>query len=339
MPSQSSAQPDPSERRAALADPRLYDDLRRYVRGRVRAGDADDVVQAALAAALAAERAPSAPEELRRWVFAIARHKIGDAHRQTRARQRHLEVSDELVADGAPHSAGDLLKWALRELPQNDSAEATLESMLREGAGDPLEEIALDNQVPAPRLRQRVSRLRRYYRARWTAQLAALGLLTLAAFFIGRWLFRSAGGPEPAPIARETPRPDASARALRSKALEDCSAARYEICLRRLDQADRLDPSGAGARDVREARDTAAKALVPKPEPSTLLAPVLPPELDSVPRPNPSSERAPSPSSVKPQPSRKQATAPMPKAAIPNEAPTSAPKPALRAHSKKFDSL
>jgi hypothetical protein len=54
--------------------------------------------------------------------------------------------------------------------------------MLREGEGEKLESIAESEQIPAPRVRKRVSRLRRHLRAQWkkeVALLAALGVVVL----------------------------------------------------------------------------------------------------------------------------------------------------------------
>ncbi|HEX3850670.1 MAG TPA: hypothetical protein VHW01_06860 [Polyangiaceae bacterium] len=59
----------------------------------------------------------------------------------------------------------------------------TLEWMLREGDGEKLEQIARDANLPAPRVRQRVSRLRCFLREQWAAELmlGTLGLALLAA--------------------------------------------------------------------------------------------------------------------------------------------------------------
>ena len=46
--------------------------------------------------------------------------------------------------------------------------------MLREGEGEKLETIAAEANVPAPRVRQRVSRLRRYYKARCVTRYDAV---------------------------------------------------------------------------------------------------------------------------------------------------------------------
>jgi DNA-directed RNA polymerase specialized sigma24 family protein len=159
---------------AALADPRFRRALTQMVRKRVPEHDAEDIVQSAFAEALAAPGAPHDADALRRFIWGIARHKVADFYR--RARREHLDVP-ELEAPGAPHSEAALLRWATRELPPGKDAEQTLEWMIREGEGEKLEAIAESENLPAPRVRQRVSRLRRHLRERWAVELAALAAI------------------------------------------------------------------------------------------------------------------------------------------------------------------
>src|SRR5579862_401214 len=67
------------------------------VRRRVPESDVEDVVQATLTEAIASPNAPTDADLLRRWVFGIAKHKVGDFYRQ-RVRER-LELPDDVVAD------------------------------------------------------------------------------------------------------------------------------------------------------------------------------------------------------------------------------------------------
>ncbi len=60
------------------------------------------------------------------------------------------------------------------------ASEATLRWMVREADGDKLEAIAADEALPAERVRQRVSRLRRWMRGRWLAELAVVTMLAVA---------------------------------------------------------------------------------------------------------------------------------------------------------------
>jgi DNA-directed RNA polymerase specialized sigma24 family protein len=162
-----------------LDDPTLRGALRAMVRRRVPASDVDDVVQSTLVDAVAAPAPPADREQLRRWVFGIARHKIVDAHR---ARRREvLEDHDAAVAAEADEAveAATLLRWAERELPKGEEPQSTLGLMLREGQGEALEHLAADAHLPAATLRQRVRRLRQHFRARWALQVAAVIALVL----------------------------------------------------------------------------------------------------------------------------------------------------------------
>lgn len=158
--------------RATLAAPQLRESLRSMVHRRVPRQDADDVLQAVLCDALAAQKVPDDAEEIMRWLMAIAKHKVADFHRRA-GRERassDLEVRSpfdpveerdllaRVAASEASGSAGETLRWAVREW-----------------TGVPLSEIALEAELPAEVVRQRVSRLRRRLRAKWL--VAALALL------------------------------------------------------------------------------------------------------------------------------------------------------------------
>jgi len=173
-----------SDRRATrLADPTLIASLSNFVRARVPASEVEDIVQSALTEALAADRAPENADEVAAWVHGIARHKVVDWFRRTRRETLEDPAVTEAVAasDGTPESARDLLRWARDELPAGEENARTLGWMLREGDGEKLESIAVDEDVPAPRVRQRVSRLRKHYRVRWAARVAALTALLAIA--------------------------------------------------------------------------------------------------------------------------------------------------------------
>jgi DNA-directed RNA polymerase specialized sigma24 family protein len=188
-----------SSRKARLAEPALTASLSHFVGGsRVPAADVDDIVQAALTEALAAETAPEDAEEIRRWVFGIARHKVADWYR-ARRREVPLEleslgeppVRPPLPADAGADAAADvaadandLLRWAERELPDGPENARTLQWLLREGQGESLEAIAAEESLEPPRVRQRVSRLRRHFRARWALQAAALAALVAVAIVL-----------------------------------------------------------------------------------------------------------------------------------------------------------
>ncbi|HEX8792981.1 MAG TPA: sigma-70 family RNA polymerase sigma factor [Polyangiaceae bacterium] len=171
---------------ARLADPDLTARLSHFVRTRVPEDDARDIVQATIADALAADEHPEGDEDIVRWVFGICRHKLVDWFRRMRREvPRDLEANEDAVpAESVPTSAMDLMRWARKELPPGKENEQTLEWMLREGDGEKLESIAAEANLPAPRVRQRVSRLRRYYKKKWAAQAAAVAALLLVALAI-----------------------------------------------------------------------------------------------------------------------------------------------------------
>lgn len=170
---------------ARITDPSLATALSRFVRARVPESEVEDIVQSTLSDALQAEDHPEQDEDIVRWVYGICRHKVVDWFRRMRREvPRDLENDDSAPAESAPTSAMDLMRWARKELPEGKENEQTLEWMLREGEGEKLENIAAEANVPAPRVRQRVSRLRRYFKARWAAQTAAVAALLLVSIAI-----------------------------------------------------------------------------------------------------------------------------------------------------------
>jgi DNA-directed RNA polymerase specialized sigma24 family protein len=160
-----------------VADPALRREVEAAVRRRVRGDDAQDVVQATLADVLSASAVPEEPEEFRRFVFGVARNKVFDHFRRQKRQTEGLDES-ETAAPEPPLSARDILRWAEGELPDSES-QSTLEWMLREGDGEKLEHIARDAKLPATRVRKRVSRLRKFLRDRWAAELMLIGVLLL----------------------------------------------------------------------------------------------------------------------------------------------------------------
>jgi RNA polymerase sigma factor (sigma-70 family) len=264
-----------SNRAAVLGDASLVSALTRYVRSRVPGDDADDVVQATLADALAAREAPDDEREIKLWVYGIARNKVADFFR--RGRREVLRDPNVVDEDAAPESAGnagaagarDLLRWAKRELPTGEGAESTLEWMIREGEGEKLEAIAAEANVPAPRVRQRVARLRRHFRARWAAQIAAalavVGL-AIAVYYATRTPPVARKLPAPVESAPFVVTPEERAKEIRKIALEECERQEWRPCIDGLDSAKALDPAGDTSDRVTRARRLAEKALAP-PEP------------------------------------------------------------------------
>lgn len=292
--------------RSDLAGPELRRAIADYVRRRIPAADVDDVVQTVLCDALAADKAPGDPSELKRWVMGIARHKVADFHR--RAQRERPEDLDDVEAQSAPLEARAMVEWAEQQVEGSGEQHKTLEWMAREGEGEKLEAIAADERLPATRIRQRVSRMRRWMRQRWTAELAAVAALVVLGVLVWRWL-RPA---DETPTADETPAPtptattpDAAPRAreLRRDAMALCGAGEWEACLDRLDRASELDPDGDQAPPIAELRRQATEALDQRrederreqEEPRQELTPEQDPKEQLPPPPPTSSPKAPGP--------------------------------------------
>ncbi|HEX2670822.1 MAG TPA: hypothetical protein VHM25_08120, partial [Polyangiaceae bacterium] len=225
-----------------------------------------------------------------------------------------------------------------------DQAQATLHWLLREGDGETLDEIAREVELPAPRVRQRVSRLRRHLHARWLA-LGAAGLLSLLG--LGTLFYRTMTKAETEPsIAREAFAPLERARALRQKALEQCAAGAYPECIAALDQAKALDPEGENARAISEARAAAESSRQPRPLPElpALSPSASAPDVKATPKSPVPSKHAPKPfAPSKPQPSgdpfgalQKQNALPS-KASLPNnDELTGSASPSQKPRGKKY---
>lgn len=255
--------PRPSSLELLLASGPLRADLLKAVRSRVPGDEAEDIVQHTFADALAATNRPTDSLELRRWLFGIARNKVVDFHRKRRREQ----VGDvpEQEAPNEPVSAKEWMTWAEQELPANDEAKRTLEWMLREGQGEKLESIAESENIPAPRVRQRVSRLRRHFKERWVAQLALVGVVVVT-LLVSWFLLKNRGGVSPE-VQRDpsavppSPSRVQRARELRQLAFEQYDNKEWKRCLDSLDEAKDLDPAGDTEPNVQSLRAGAINEL------------------------------------------------------------------------------
>ena len=264
-----------SETPSSVIGPDLRTALVAMVRKRVPESEVEDIVQATLADAIESPHAPKDSESLRRWIFGVAKNKVVDYHR--RAGRETFELPD-VAGRAAPHAEADLLRWAERHLPPGDENKTTLDWMLREGDGEKLEWIAETEQVPAPRVRQRVSRLRRHLKTHWQKEVALLAALGVIVGILALVLRKK----EPEPLANDNlPR----AAELRKIGIEKCRASEWKECVHTLDAAKRLDPAGDALPEVRRARDAANEALAPTPSPG--------PTGDVTPPPAPTSRPAP----------------------------------------------
>jgi DNA-directed RNA polymerase specialized sigma24 family protein len=218
--------PPSASRTTALGHPALRRYLEGYVRRRVRPSDADDTVQAVLCAALEARRIPEDDEELRRWVTGIARKKIAAIWSRTSRSREESRDTSEAPASATPVEEIALVEWAEREAAAHagETAARTLAWMAREGEGEKLESIAEEEREPATLVRQRVSRMRRWLRARWSVELAAaIGAVVAIAILAALLLAKCAGSlPHAAPgmIALPDEAPARPVKELRDKTID-----------------------------------------------------------------------------------------------------------------------
>jgi RNA polymerase sigma factor (sigma-70 family) len=283
---------------------RFREALLAMARKRVPAHEVEDIVQSALTEAIGSPHRPAEPEAARKWIWGIARNKVADYHRRARREQLSAFEAEEPAArtglasssgagltsasggkgvmgasstegDGADgHAERDLLRWATRALPQGKDAQETLAWLLREGEGEKLEDIAESAQVPAPRVRKRVSRLRAHLREHWAKEVAAMAALGILLGFVAYLLRGKADKPEalianepvaPLQLAPRAPEERAIEQAndLRKGAAIQCGRANWEGCLAQLDAARDLDPRGDEGAAMQQLRSQALAALHP----------------------------------------------------------------------------
>ena len=201
--------------RSALGGSDVRRGLTAMLRRRVPPQEVEDIAQTVLADALAAPSVPTDPEELRRWLTGIARHKIADFHRRAArlgAYAPDADAEESLAATSpAAFEEREVLHALLGEKRSRREAE-TMEWLVREHAGERLADIASENGVPAPVVRQRVSRLRRALRSQWSGAFGLVAVLAgLGALGISAYDPREVIAPEPAVDVAVTPNLPASA--------------------------------------------------------------------------------------------------------------------------------
>ncbi len=250
----------------SLDDPALHAWLRNYIRRRVPSDEADDLVQAVLCAALEARQRPADGVGLRRWLTGVARHLIAHHYEGVRTGRRGASSEDEgpePAQEAPPFEERSLLRWAEVQAEAVAHGPETLDWMAREGEGEKLEAIAREAELPSARVRQRVSRLRRWMKGRYLAELALASSLAVA---LAWWWSRRSEAPGPkladdAPAASvATPtlaELNEAAREQREAAAGLCARQDWEGCLESLDAAKRLDPAGDEAPAVGELRRVA----------------------------------------------------------------------------------
>jgi DNA-directed RNA polymerase specialized sigma24 family protein len=177
------SRPSPADAvHAALSDAGVRARIEEIVRRRVQADAVTDVVGQVACEALASPLAPADPDEVPRWLFGITRHKVADHHR---ASFRRLDAGvdvEQLPGAGAALEARSLLRRVLEDASRDARAAETMRWIVREAAGERLDEMAREVALPPATVRQRVSRLRRWLRKRWLREIA---LVAAAALGIG----------------------------------------------------------------------------------------------------------------------------------------------------------
>ena len=262
--------PEPSIRQLHLSDHDLRMSLERFVRRRLPHGDAEDVVQDTLTDALAASRAPEDPRELRKWVFGIARRKVADVVAGMPRGQMVQRDADGATPAPNEIDAVDMVRWARSEVGEDPENARTLGWMVREGLfGETLADIAEQSGLPSATVRQRVSRMRRFLRQRWTSQLGVAAALVLLA--LGWWVMSPGMTGEPTkPDDHMLVMPtEQRALELRQRAQSACDQGSWEACEAYLDEAKTLDADGERLPFVVRLREAIRRALtVPTPSPT-----------------------------------------------------------------------
>jgi DNA-directed RNA polymerase specialized sigma24 family protein len=163
-----------TETRAALlelvSNPTTLRKLASYVRRRGAGQESEDVVQNVLCDLLAVQNLPSDPDDLPRFVNAIARRRVVDEHRRRAriggdaAREPSISIHPEVR---------DLLGRIERDA-EASGQRGPLSCILREHAGETLLEVAREQALSPTTLRQRICRLRRALRTRYLGALVLL---------------------------------------------------------------------------------------------------------------------------------------------------------------------
>ena len=161
--------------------------LSAIVRRRVPSSDVDDVVQAVLCAALDSSLIPVDEGEIGRWICGITRNKVADFHRRA---NRELTSEDDVPVQNHDGEIRLVLRAVVSEASSTARGQEELEWIVREHEGEELSRIAEELRLPAPAVRQRVSRLRRTLRSRFlgVSGVLAFALVTAAGFAeLKRW--------------------------------------------------------------------------------------------------------------------------------------------------------
>ncbi len=272
--------PVPSDHAARVADVKVKQALEGWIRGRVPAADAADMVQNVLEALLAHGHPPDTVEGLVGLGLRMLRNDLVDhyRHRGIVKRVESGPLEDDQrdgIAPAIPAEAWDgidvqrrahVVSHLVARGKLTDGDVDLLERTAREGYPAIAAELGMTDTA----LRVRAHRKRAVLREGW-ARYVAYGLSGVAVLLLVAYVVRD----RPEPIAHPRIGPDDSAETplltpreraieLRKLAAEACGDSRWKDCLDRLDEAQPLDPAGDRDPEIQDLRDLAHRAIQPQ---------------------------------------------------------------------------
>jgi DNA-directed RNA polymerase specialized sigma24 family protein len=252
---------------AFIASPALRKAMLKVVRGRVRAADAEDVVQVALWAVKRAKRLPTGEKARLQYALAIARNKAITWYRRKEV-DRPVEHSFDdargvTANDGGIQRAIDadhLRKIAATVPPKHRSTFECLGRWLL--LGESLADMAREMGVEYDTLRKRVLAL--HQRVLKTGHAIA-GLWVVLFFIVASLRGATPGHDAAKPNPANQPE---RAHELREHGFEQCMRNDWSSCESDLDAARDLDPDGEDDPKVQAARADVKAAAEHRDDPS-----------------------------------------------------------------------
>ena len=141
-------------------------ELRGYLRRRLaRAADADDLLQEVFLRTLRQGRDFCEIEQVRAWLFQVARNALAD---HLRRRREEIELPEDLAAGADERAPVETLDQCLPRVLAELSGQDREALVLCDLEGLPQEEFARRKDITLPAAKSRVQRARRRLRARLT---------------------------------------------------------------------------------------------------------------------------------------------------------------------------
>jgi RNA polymerase sigma factor (sigma-70 family) len=256
-----------------LLSARVVDGIRKVARShRVPEGEHDDIVQETRARALKAD-VPENEDEAHSYVYAIAKYVCLDYWKDAADRpeeEPYIENPSEADGEVATRAAAAPPDFEARDALNHlvDRAAkrfpAAMPAFLQATTLDQTAEQVAQRTGQSPgHIRKDWSRIRRFLRehGRTMGLLATLAIVVLVWGSMKNWTLDPHAHDVATPRPPELdPPPGALSRAveLRQRAEKECSAGDWGVCLRDLDEANRLDPVGETPA-LRELRDQAER--------------------------------------------------------------------------------